>query len=59
MTLTGIVLPVTGFGVLLLLLGIAIVVKRIKIAGMIIASLGVALVAVPVLGHVYVAATMR
>jgi hypothetical protein len=59
MTLTGIVLPVVALGVLLMLLGIALVVKRIKTAGIIIALLGIAVMAVPVLGYVSVAATMR
>lgn len=59
MTLTGISLPVLGFGVLLLLLGIVLVAKRIKIAGIIVALLGLAIAAVPVLIYVYVVSTMR
>ncbi len=59
MTQTGISLEVVALGLLLFLIGIVLVVKRIKIAGILIALVGIALVAVPVLGYVYVVATMR
>lgn len=48
-----------SLGVLLLLLGIVLMVKRLKIAGIIIALLGLGIIAIPLLAHQYVVATTR
>ena len=48
-----------ALGVLLLLLGMGLVVKRIRIAGGVIALLGLIVVAVPLLAYLYVAVSMR
>ncbi len=59
MTLTGISLSVVAFGVLLLLLGLILVLRRNKSAGIIIALLGFAMIAVPILVYVYALIAMR
>ncbi len=48
-----------ALGVLLLLSGMVLVVKHVKIAGIIITLLGLVIVAVPVLTYLYIALSMR
>jgi hypothetical protein len=48
-----------ALGVLLLLLGMGLVIKRIRIAGVVISLLGLVVVAIPLLAYLYVAVSMR
>lgn len=59
MTLTGISSVTVALGALLLLLGIVLLAKRIKIVGIIVAGLGLGVIAIPVLTYLYVATVMR
>jgi hypothetical protein len=59
MMVTSISFALVTLGVLLLLSGIVLVVKHVKIAGIIITLLGLVVVAVPVLTYLYIALSMR
>lgn len=59
MTLTGISFVTVALGALLLLLGIVLLAKRIKTVGIIVAGLGLGVIAIPVLTYLYVATVMR
>ncbi len=59
MTLTGISTSIAALAVLLLLLGIVLLAKRIKIIGIIVAGLGLGTIAIPVLTYFYVVTMMR
>ncbi len=55
----GITFVMLALGVLLSFLGIVLIARRIKIPGIIIALLGLAVLAVPVFAFLYVVVAMR
>ncbi len=59
MAMTIIAAGVAGLGVLVLLTGLVLFVKRMRLAGAVVALLGAALFAFPVLTVLYVAMAMR
>ena len=50
---------VAAFGFVVLLAGLVLVLKRVRLAGAIVSLLGIGLITVPVLTFLYVAWTMR
>lgn len=59
MTLSGISLMAIALGVLLLLFGVFLMLKRLKTAGIIVGAFGLAVIVIPTLAYLYIATVMR
>jgi hypothetical protein len=59
MALASIIFIMVALGVVLLLLGVILLAKHAKVAGLIVALLGLCMVTIPIFAYLYVWAAMR